>query len=97
MPSGDKEHMIYATNRRSSTLSAIRGNEYKVQQSVGLYESSYDYAHSWCFVDKDEEKVHTFPIEFGNEFVPLMAEMKYIIKELCSAMIELCFVAMHKQ
>ena len=40
-------------------------------------------------------KSHAF-IEFGNEFVPLMAEMKNIIKELCSAMTELCLVAMDK-
>lgn len=100
MPSGDKEHMIYATSRMSGALSAIRGNEYKVQQPVGLYlasETSDDYAYSRCFVDKNEEKVYAFCIEFGNEFVPLMAEMKNIIKELCSVMTELCLVAMDKQ
>ena len=48
-------------------------------------------------MDKNEEKVHALFIEFGDEFVPPMAEVKNIIKGLCSAMTEFCSVAMDKQ
>ena len=77
----------------NAALAAVRGTHYTVQQSVGLYPTSAtsdDYAFSRHLVNPVKRKVYPFTIEFGNEFIPPFAEMQQIIRELCSAMTELC-------
>jgi hypothetical protein len=65
----------------------VRGNHYTVQQAVGLYPTSAtsdDYAFS--------RHVYSYTIEFGETFVPPFNDISNIIKDVCAAMGELCWV-----
>ncbi len=82
--------------RMNSALAAVRGGNYAVQQSVGLYPTSGtsdDYAISRHFVDSNKTLLYAFCIEFGKEFIPPYSEMSNILKEIGAAMTELCLVA----
>jgi murein tripeptide amidase MpaA len=82
--------------RMSAALAAVRGSNYDVQQSVGLYPTSAtsdDYAISRHFIDPNKELIYAFTVEFGKEFIPPYPEMIEIIKELGAAMTELCLAA----
>ena len=77
----------------NAALGAVRGRNYTVQQSVGLYPTSAtsdDYAFSRHRVDSALGKVYAFTIEFGQEFVPPYAEMRNIIADVAAALTELC-------
>jgi carboxypeptidase T len=74
-------------------LSAVRGRSYTVQQSVGLYPTSGttdDYMLSRHIVDPTKRKIYGFTIEFGQEFVPAYAEMRWIMADVSAALTELC-------
>lgn len=65
----------------------VRGNSYTVKQAVGLYPTlatSDDYAFS--------RHVYSYKIEFGETFVPPFNDMSNIIKDVCAAIGELCWV-----
>jgi Zinc carboxypeptidase len=74
----------------------------KESQSAGLYAASAcsdDYAYSIHIKHKNDSKVYSFTVEFGNNktgFIPPITEMKNIIKEISSAMTELCLLAYSK-
>jgi hypothetical protein len=92
--------MIYVVNRMSSALSAIRGNEYKVTSSCVACirprrAPRITHITGVLWIRTRKKPTHS-SIEFSNEFVPPMVEMKKIIKKLCSAMTELCLVTMDK-
>lgn len=81
-------------NRMSEALTAVRGKHYTVQQAVGLYPTSAtsdDYAFSRHIVNGLKRKVYAYTIEFGQEFVPTFTEMSNIIKDVSSAVTELCW------
>lgn len=80
--------------RMSDALTAVRGQSYTVQQAVGLYPTSAtsdDYTFSRHIVNGLKRKVYSFTIEFGQDFVPPFSEMSNIIKDVSSAMTELCW------
>ena len=68
----------------------------EVQQAVGLYPTSAtsdDYAFSRHITNGNNQKIYGFTIEFGKEetgFIPPFSEMQNVIKEVSSALTELC-------
>ena len=78
------------------SLAQVRGSEYKIQQSVGLYPTSGtsdDYAFSRNRLDPLTNKVYGFTIEFGKEetgFIPSYPEMQNIIKDISAGLTEFC-------
>ncbi|MCP4693623.1 MAG: carboxypeptidase [Desulfobacterales bacterium] len=80
----------------NNALSAVRGRSYKVQQGVGLYPTtgtSSDYAYSRHQANISQAEIMGFTFEFGEEFVPRYGEMRKIIRDVNSAMTELCWIA----
>ncbi len=48
------------------------------------------------YIHKDDGKIYSFTIEFDSNkmgFIPPITEMRNIIKEISSAMTELCMIA----
>lgn len=95
----------YAT-RMSNALTAVRGREYKIEPSVGLYltsGSSQDYAFSQRVSgDENRSRIFAYTIEFGassgdrespeNTFIPEYDRvMRNIMEDIASALTELCF------
>ena len=82
-------------HRMNDALVAVRdGRGYTVQESSGLYPTtatSTDYAFSRNPEEKDKYKIQGWTIEFGKEFIPPFNEMRKIIKDVCSAMTQLCW------
>lgn len=91
----DQDKLVSLANSMNEALANVRGNHYKVQQAVGLYPTSAtsdDYAFSRHIVNNSNNKVYGYTIEFGETFVPPFGEMSNIIKDVCAAMGELCWV-----
>jgi murein tripeptide amidase MpaA len=82
-------------HRMNDALAAVRGGRgYSVQESSGLYPTtatSSDYVFSRNLADNNKKKIQGWTIEFGKEFIPPFGEMRKIIKDVCSAMTELCW------
>ena len=69
IPKDDHDTLIYLANKMNGALTLVRGQPYKVEQSVGLYATpatSDDYAYSRHVVHKDDGKIYSFTIEFGS-------------------------------
>ena len=102
IPKDDHSMVIYLANMMNGALTMVRGQPYKVEQSVGLYATSAcsdDYAYSRHIKHKNNSKVYSFTIEFGSNktgFIPPITEMRNIIEEISSAMTELCILAYSK-
>ena len=90
-------------NRFNADLNLVRGHNYLVEQSVGLYPTSgccTDYAFSRHIVDPSKSKIYAFTVEWGrnvgNEqlsFQPLWPEMANIIQEVDAGLIGMCISA----
>ncbi len=96
----DDEKMLEKMGYRMNyALQRVRGRKYRVEQSVGLYPTSStsdDYAFSRHIINEGGQKIYGFTIEFGKEetgFIPPLSEMKEVIKEVSSALTELCIEA----
>jgi carboxypeptidase T len=84
-------------------LKAVRGREYELKPSVGLYPTSgtsQDYAFSQRDPnDKDRVKIFAYTIEFGQRagegeegnFTPPYSVMRKIMDDIASALTELCY------
>jgi carboxypeptidase T len=82
--------------RMHDALYSVRGKNYTVEQSVGLYPTSGtsgDFSLSRNYISANYQKVYGFTIEFGNEFIPPLAEMNLIKADINAAMAELCLAA----
>jgi carboxypeptidase T len=94
IPSLDENTLKGLAGRMRDALHAVRGKSYSVEQSMSLYATSAtsnDYAYSRSIVSAANQKVYGFAIEFGDQFVPPIAEMDLIKKDVGSAMTELCW------
>jgi murein tripeptide amidase MpaA len=87
----DHDHAKGLANTFALSLKNVRGTQYSVEQSFGLYPTSGagdDYAFSRHFVDQSKGKVYSFTLEFGkDDFQPDWPEMKEIIIEVCSGLV----------
>lgn len=91
----DQDKLVSLAKSMNESLVTVRGNHYKVQQAVGLYPTSAtsdDYAFSRHIVNNLNNKIYSYTIEFGKMFVQPFSEMRNIIKDVCAAMGELCWV-----
>ncbi|HYP52460.1 MAG TPA: M14 family metallopeptidase, partial [Pyrinomonadaceae bacterium] len=92
----DENTLTNFGRRMKNALAAVRGRNYTLQQSVGLYPTSAttdDYAFGRHFVDSLKNKVYGYTIEFGTQFVPPFAEMQNIIRDVGAALTEFCLAA----
>ena len=79
----------------------VRGREYRVQQSVGLYPtaaSSDDYAYSRHLVDPGKARIIAFTVEWGRSraktpFHPPYDEMRKVMREVSAGLLEFCLEA----
>ena len=86
----------------AAAVRLVRGREYKVQQSVGLYPtagSSDDYAYSRHLVDRKKGKIIAFTIEWGRSrastpFHPPYPEMRKVMREVSVGLLALCLRAL---
>jgi carboxypeptidase T len=90
----DQNTAVAFADRMNEALAAARGKHYTVRQAVGLYPTSAtsdDYAFSRHVVSGLKNKVYSYTIEFGAEFVPPFSEMANIIKDVSAAITEMCW------
>src|SRR5215510_10284198 len=90
----------------ADAIRRVRGREYKVGQSVGLYPTagaSDDYAYSRHLVDRRKSKIIGYTIEWGRShastpFHPPYDEMRKVMREVTAGLLQLCAtVAKHAQ
>jgi murein tripeptide amidase MpaA len=82
----------------AKAIRRVRGREYKVEQSVGLYPTagaSDDYAYSRHLLDRRKAKIIAYTIEWGRSrvstpFHPPYDEMRKVMREVTAGLLELC-------
>lgn len=95
----DEKSLKNVADRMNYALERVRGRKYRVEQAVGLYATSAtsdDYAFSRHIINRSNQKIYGFTVEFGKEetgFIPPFSEMQNVIKEVSSALTELCIAA----
>jgi hypothetical protein len=84
--------------RIAAAIRPVRGREYRVQQSVGLYPtaaSADDYAYSRHMVDPKKGRIIAFTMEWGRSraktpFHPPYEEMRKVMREVTAGLLECC-------
>jgi len=101
VPAADEKVAQQMARRMAASIRLVRGREYKVKQSVGLYPTagaSDDYAYSRHIVDRAKGKIIAFTIEWGRShastpFHPPYPEMRKVMRDVTAGLIELCLRA----
>ncbi|GIG61853.1 hypothetical protein Lfu02_62250 [Longispora fulva] len=91
MQPDDNTWFFNAGNAVRDAIAAVRGRNYLVEHSVGLYPTSGtsdDYVYARHLVDTGKTKVYALTIETAREFQPAAAEAAQVIKEGCSALLQ---------
>lgn len=97
----DEKAAVRMGRSMAAAIRSVRGREYKVQQSVGLYPTagaSDDYSYSRHLVDRKKGKILAFTIEWGRSrtstpFHPPYPEMRKVMREVTSGLLALCLRA----
>jgi carboxypeptidase T len=98
IPAGDLKKAVQMARRMSAAIRLVRGREYKVKQSVGLYPTSGatdDYAYSRHLIDPKKGKIIPFTIEWGRShastpFHPPYREMRHVMRDVTAGLLEMC-------
>jgi murein tripeptide amidase MpaA len=98
LPAGDAKLATRMGKRMADAIRRVRGREYKVKQSVGLYPTagaSDDYAYSRHLVDRRKGKIIAYTMEWGRSrastpFHPPYDEMRKVMCEVTAGLLELC-------
>ena len=98
LPAGDAKLATRMGKRMADAIRRVRGREYKVKQSVGLYPTagaSDDYAYSRHLVDRRKGKIIAYTMEWGRgrastPFHPPYDEMRKVMREVTAGLLELC-------
>jgi hypothetical protein len=98
LPRADVKLAARMGNKMADAIRQVRGREYKVKQSVGLYPTagaSDDYAYSRHLVDRHKGKIIAYTIEWGRSrastpFHPPYDEMRNVMREVTAGLLELC-------
>lgn len=101
MPAADEKVAVRMGRHMARAIERVRGHEYRVKQSVGLYPTagaSDDYAYSRHLVDPKKGKIFAFTVEWGRSrastpFHPPYREMRKVMREVTAGLIELCLQA----
>jgi carboxypeptidase T len=97
----DLEEALRMGRAMAGAIRRVRGRDYRVQQSVGLYPtaaSSDDYAYSRHLVDGRMSKIIAFTMEWGRTraktpFHPPYEEMRKVMREVTAGLLEFCLQA----
>ena len=84
--------------RMAASIRLVRGREYNVKQSVGLYPTAGaadDYAFSRHLVDRKQGKIIAFTIEWGRShastpFHPPYPEMRKVMRDVTAGLLAMC-------
>ena len=98
IPAEDERRAVRAGRRMAAAIHAVRGRDYRVKPSVGLYPTagaSDDYAYSRQFVGRRKGKLLAFTVEYGRSrastpFHPPYAEMRKVMREVTAGLLALC-------
>jgi murein tripeptide amidase MpaA len=98
LPAADANLAARMGQRMSDAIHRVRGRQYKVGPSVGLYPtagSSDDYAYSRHLTDRRKGKIIGYTIEWGRSrastpFHPPYDEMRKVMREVSAGLLELC-------
>jgi carboxypeptidase T len=98
LPAADAKLAARMGKRMADAIRRVRGREYKVKQSVGLYPTagaSDDYAYSRHLVDRRKGKIIAYTVEWGRSrastpFHPPYNEMRKVMREVTAGLLELC-------
>lgn len=101
VPAADEKAAVRMGRRIAAAIRQVRGREYRVQQSVGLYPtaaSTDDYAYSRHIVDPRKGKILAFTMEWGRSraktpFHPPYDEMRRVMREVTAGLLECCLQA----
>lgn len=99
IPADDLTSITGLAKCMHQAITWVRGETYKVMQSVDLYPTSgegSDYVYSRHFVDPGKKKVHGFTLEWGTEFQPPWSEMENIILDITSGLIGFCVCCLNE-
>jgi carboxypeptidase T len=105
IPAGDKNDAVQMGRHMAAAIRLVRGRDYKVKQSVGLYPTagaSDDYAYSRHWVDPKKGKLIAFTIEWGRShastpFHPPYPEMRKVMREVSAGLLALCLRALRSR
>jgi murein tripeptide amidase MpaA len=97
----DLDEALRMGQAMAGAIRRVRGRQYRVQQSVGLYPtaaSSDDYAYSRHLVDSNKGKIIAFTVEWGRSraktpFHPPYDEMRKVMREVTAGLLEFCLAA----
>jgi murein tripeptide amidase MpaA len=98
IPAEDERAAVRTGRRMSGAIRAVRGRDYRVKPSVGLYPTagaSDDYAYSRQFQGRRKGKLLAFTIEYGRSrastpFHPPYPEMRKVMREVAAGLLALC-------
>ncbi len=79
-----------------AALLPVRNTVYTPKPSFDMYPTagaSDDYTFSRYFVHPTHQKVYSFTLEFGSQFVEPWNEMQHVIRDVCAGLIGLCLAA----
>jgi hypothetical protein len=101
IPAADEREAVRMGRHMAAAIRLVRGRQYRVQQSVGLYPtaaSADDYAYSRHMVDPKKGKIIAFTMEWGRShaatpFHPPYPEMRRVMREVAAGLIEFCLRA----
>jgi carboxypeptidase T len=101
IPAEDEALAIRMGRRMADAIGKVRGRDYKVKQSVGLYPTagaSDDYVYSRHLIDPKNPKTIAYTFEWGRSqantpFHPPYPEMRKVMREITAGLIELCLNA----
>ncbi|PYP15839.1 MAG: peptidase M14 [Gemmatimonadetes bacterium] len=105
IPATDKNDAVQMGRHMAAAIRLVRGREYEVKQSVGLYPTagaSDDYAYSRHWVDPKKGRLIAFTIEWGRShastpFHPPYPEMRKVMREVSAGLLALCLRALAKR
>lgn len=102
IPQSDLEWFQETGNKIKVSIKSVRGTDYAVKQSIGLYPTSgcsHDYFYSRHFVKSTERKILAYTIETGkqqpgqNPFAIPFSQAEEIIPEVSAGLIEFCLAS----
>jgi hypothetical protein len=99
--SADEAHARQIGQHMAAAIRRVRGREYRVRQSVGLYPTAGacdDYTYSRHRVDRKQSKIIAYTMEWGRShattpFHPPYDEMRKVMREVAAGLLELCLRA----
>ena len=102
VPASDEKVARQMGRHMAASIRLVRGRDYKVKQSVGLYPTAGaadDYAYSRHLVNRAKGKIIAFTIEWGRShastpFHPPYPEMRKVMRDVAAGLLELCLRAL---